>query len=191
VSDRLLVLFDRDCGICAATAMKLRQWDRDGRLELLALQQAALDERAIVRRIAATHALHAELHVVDPRTGLIRSGGRAFLEIASRLPGGRVPAAFAGLPPASWAIGLGYALVSRNRRAISRAFRFENACQAWSVAGCELGLDLAVAGGGAALDLDDDHDEHDRAEADHRSRDDVEDEGPLEQLLQRLGELGE
>jgi predicted DCC family thiol-disulfide oxidoreductase YuxK len=128
-ADRLLVLYDRDCGICAATVRQLRRWDRNGRLELLALQEAETDKRAIVRDVAAGHPLHDELHVLDPGTGVVRSGGRAVLEIASRLPGGRLPAAIGRLPPAAWVIGLGYAVVARNRRAISRALRLDTVCE--------------------------------------------------------------
>jgi predicted DCC family thiol-disulfide oxidoreductase YuxK len=128
VTDRLLVLFDRDCGICAESAERLRRWDRDGRLEVLALQAAAADERPLVRGVAAAHPLHDELHVLDPSTGVVRSGGRAVLEIASRLPGGRVPALLGRLPPAAWIIGLAYALVARNRRVISRALRLDTVC---------------------------------------------------------------
>lgn len=128
MSDRLLVLYDRDCGICLATAARLRRWDRDGRLELLALQAAPGDARPMIRGLAASHPLHDELHVVDPATGAVRSGGRAFIEILGRLPRGRVPAAVGRLPPVAWLIGLGYALVARNRRAISRALRLETSC---------------------------------------------------------------
>jgi len=49
--------------------------------------------------------------------------------VASRLPGGRIPAAIGRLPPAVWVIGLGYALVARNRRAISRALRLDTVCE--------------------------------------------------------------
>lgn len=129
MTDRLLVLFDRDCGICAASAARLRRWDREGRLELVALQAAAGDKRGQVREVATSHPLHDELHVLDPSTGALRSGGRAVLEIASRLLGGRVPALLGRLPPAAWAIGLGYALVARNRRAISRALRLDTVCR--------------------------------------------------------------
>ncbi|HEX5589317.1 MAG TPA: DUF393 domain-containing protein [Candidatus Limnocylindrales bacterium] len=129
MTDRLLVLFDRDCGICAATARRLHRWDRDGRLELRALQDAATDDRPLVRAVAAGHPLHDELHVLDPATGRVRSGGAAVLEIAGRLPGGRLPAVLARVPPAAWAIGLGYALVARNRHAISRALRLDGACR--------------------------------------------------------------
>lgn len=128
-ADRLLVLYDRDCGICVASVARLRRWDRESRLELLALQEAASDERPIVRDVAAGHPLHDELHVLDPGTGLVRSGGRAVLEIAARLPGGRLPATFAGIAPAAWALGVGYALVARNREAISRALRLDTFCR--------------------------------------------------------------
>ena len=127
-SERLVVLFDRDCGICAAVVARLRRWDRDGRLELLPLQAAAADSRDAVRAVAASHPLHDELHVIEPCSGLVRAGGRAVLEIAARLPGGRVPALLSGLPPAAWAVGVGYGLVARNRRAISRALHFDTVC---------------------------------------------------------------
>jgi predicted DCC family thiol-disulfide oxidoreductase YuxK len=126
--DRLLVLYDRDCGICAASAARLRRWDRGDRLELLALQEAASDARSLVRGVATGHPLHAELHVLDPSSGAVRSGGRAVLEIAARLPGGRVPALLGRVPPAAWVIGVVYALVARNRRAISRALRLDTVC---------------------------------------------------------------
>jgi predicted DCC family thiol-disulfide oxidoreductase YuxK len=129
MSEALLILYDRDCGICAAVATHLRRWDRDARLELLALQDAGADRRAVVREVARRHPLHDELHVVEPETGRVRSGGRAVLEITSRLPGGRMPAALAGLLPTRWAIGVGYALVARNRHSISRALRLKTACR--------------------------------------------------------------
>lgn len=127
--DRLVVLFDADCGICERTADQLRRWDRQGRLDVMPLQAASRDEREMVRSVADDHPLHDELHVLDLRSGTVRSGGPAFLEIISRLPGGRWPAAIARLPPAAWLVGLGYALVARNRNAISRALRLEVACQ--------------------------------------------------------------
>lgn len=128
MTDRLLVLYDRDCGICGATADRLRRWDREGRLELVALQAAATDERPLVRDVAASHPLHDEMHVLDAATGDVSAGGLAVLEIVGRLPGGRIPAALASLPPAAWVIGLGYALVARNRQALSRALRLDTVC---------------------------------------------------------------
>jgi predicted DCC family thiol-disulfide oxidoreductase YuxK len=125
---RLIVLFDRDCGICVVAARRLGRWDRHRALELVGLQDAAADERELVRDTAASHPLHAELHVLDPASGVVRAGGMAMLEIVGRLPGGRVPAALGRLAPAAWAIGVGYALVARNRGAIGRALRLEARC---------------------------------------------------------------
>ncbi|MEO7664115.1 MAG: DCC1-like thiol-disulfide oxidoreductase family protein, partial [Candidatus Limnocylindrales bacterium] len=93
------------------------------------VQQAAIDERALVRAVAAGHSLHDELHVLDLASGRVMSGGAAVLEITTCLPGGRVPALLGRIPPAAWAIGVGYALVARNRRAISRALRLETVCR--------------------------------------------------------------
>lgn len=129
MTDRLLVLYDRDCGICTAAARRLRRWDGDEGLELLPLQEATADPRPLVQDVTRRHELHDELHVLDPLTGTVRSGGRAVLEIAARLPGGRVPAILGRLPPAGWLIGLAYALVARNRRAISRALRLDTVCE--------------------------------------------------------------
>ena len=128
-SQRLLVLYDRDCGICTFVVARLRRWDRDHRLELLPLQAATADGRDLVRAVAASHPLHDELHVIDLATGLVRAGGAAVLEIAARLPGGRIPAALARVAPATWVVGLGYAVVAGNRQAISRALRLDTVCQ--------------------------------------------------------------
>ena len=125
---RLVVLYDLDCGLCVAVAGWLARRDLDGRLELLPLQHAASSGRPVLERIASGHDLHAELHVVDEASGRIRAGGGAMIEILGRLPGGRLIAAIGRLPPFAWVIGLGYALVARNRRAISRALRLERAC---------------------------------------------------------------
>lgn len=98
-------------------------------MELLALQAAGTDPRAIVRDVAARHPLHAEMHTLDPATGELHAGGRGILEIVERLPAGRVPALLARIPPFVWLVGLGYGLVSRNRRAISRALRLDTVCR--------------------------------------------------------------
>ncbi|MBI3745402.1 MAG: DUF393 domain-containing protein [Chloroflexi bacterium] len=125
----LLVLYDADCGLCVAVVRRLHRWAREPNLEFLPLQAAAPDDRALVRSVAEGHPLHDELHVVDLDRGTVRSGGRAVVEITARLPGGALPAALGRLPPVAWAIGLGYALVARNRRAISRALRLDTVCR--------------------------------------------------------------
>lgn len=122
---RLVVLHDRDCGLCLAAATLLRRWDRRGLLDLVPLQEAAADPRAAVRGAAAGCALERELHAVDEVDGAIVAGGDAVLAIAARLPGGRVPAVVLAAPPFRWTVAAGYALVAANRHRIGRLLRLE------------------------------------------------------------------
>ena len=122
----LTVLYDRDCGLCAATARTLRRWDRDGRLAVVAFQDVAAETPDEVARLASGRPIAAALHAVDAQTGEVSSGGQAVLEIVGRLPGGSRPAALvATVPPARWAVGVGYAIVARNRHRIGRWLRLE------------------------------------------------------------------
>jgi len=121
---RLAVLYDRDCGLCAATARALRRWDRHARLDVVALQDAAAAGPDVARLVAG-RPLSSALHVVDPASGRVSSGGDGVLDIARRLPGGRVAALVRALPPARWVVGLGYAVVARNRHRIGRFLRLE------------------------------------------------------------------
>jgi predicted DCC family thiol-disulfide oxidoreductase YuxK len=122
---RLVVLYDRDCGLCTATATQLRRWDRANRLDLLPLQAAGSSGRSAL--VAATRdlPLTAALHVVDERTGEVRAGGDAALAIARVLPGGRVAAVVGAIPPARVVVGVLYGLVARNRHRIGRWLRLE------------------------------------------------------------------
>jgi predicted DCC family thiol-disulfide oxidoreductase YuxK len=122
---RLVVLYDRDCGICTATARTLRRWDRHGRLELLPLQDAAGSARPDLANAVRRLPLSAALHVVDERNGSIRSGGNAALAIAAALPRGRIVEVLGAIPPFRWSIGLGYRLIARHRRRIGRWLRLE------------------------------------------------------------------
>lgn len=117
---RLMVLYDRDCGICTATARALRRWDRRGRLGLLPLQEAADSDRPQVAAVGRSYPLTAALHVVDETTGQVRAGGDAALAIASLLPGGVVMRPFAAIPPFRWVVGVLYGVVARQRRRIGR-----------------------------------------------------------------------
>jgi predicted DCC family thiol-disulfide oxidoreductase YuxK len=126
MEDRLAVLYDRDCGLCTATARRLQRWDRAGRLDLVPLQDLSHAASPDVAALAAGRPLGSALHVVDPATGTVSSGGEGVLEIARRLPGGSRPAALVGaVAPARWAIGVGYDLVARNRHRIGRWLRLE------------------------------------------------------------------
>ncbi|HET7029100.1 MAG TPA: DUF393 domain-containing protein [Candidatus Limnocylindrales bacterium] len=116
---RLVVLYDRDCGLCTATARRLRRWDRAGRLELVPLQDAAGSARPALASMAA-RSLTAALHVLDERTGEVRAGGDAALAIAAALPGGALARPVAAIPPARWLVGVLYEAVARNRHRIGR-----------------------------------------------------------------------
>ena len=102
---RLVVMFDRDCGLCQATARQLRRWDRNGRLEMLSLQDAAGSDRPIVAEAARRYPVLAELHVVNEADGRIDAGGDAALAIAAALPGGWLVRPFRGFPPTRWIVG--------------------------------------------------------------------------------------
>ena len=125
IPGRLVVLYDRDCGLCTATARRLRRWDRTGRLELLPLQDAGASARPEIAAAGRDLPLSAALHVVDQRTGAVRSGGDAALAIAAALPGGIVSRPVAAIPPARWLVGLGYGIVARHRHRIGRWLRLE------------------------------------------------------------------
>ena len=90
------------------------------------LQTVAADPSGEIARLTAGRSLTSALHVVDPETDEVVSGGRAVLEIARRLPGGSAAAGLVeAVPPARWAVGLGYDLVARNRHRIGRWLRVE------------------------------------------------------------------
>jgi predicted DCC family thiol-disulfide oxidoreductase YuxK len=127
---RLVVLYDRDCGICMASARQLRRWDRHGRLELLPLQDAAASDRAGLAAAVGDRRLAAVLHVVDESSGAVHAGGDAALVIGAALPGGAVVRALAAIPPFRWAVALGYRVVARNRHRIGRWLNLEGpACE--------------------------------------------------------------
>ena len=147
---RLVVLFDRDCGLCLAAARALARWDRRGLLELLPLQEASRDTHPAVREAAAGRRLERELHAVfvaiegtaasagpdvtwgTPVTsdiaagaGPVVAGGDAVLAIVGLLPGGRVPAGILAVPPFRWVVAAGYRAIAANRHRIGRLLRLE------------------------------------------------------------------
>lgn len=123
-TSRLVVLYDRDCGLCTATARALRRWDRHAALRLVALQDVERAAPDIAPRVAGAP-LAAAMHVVDEATGRVAAGGDGVLAIAGRLPGGRVADVLARIPPARWSVGIAYDLVARNRHRIGRLLRLE------------------------------------------------------------------
>ena len=127
---RLVVLYDRDCGLCTATARRLRRWDRHGHLAMVSLQDAQRSDRSDLADAVSGLPLTAALHVLDEASGEIRAGGAAALAIGSALPGGRIVDACRRIPPFRWAVGVGYDVVARHRRRIGRLLRLEGpACE--------------------------------------------------------------
>jgi predicted DCC family thiol-disulfide oxidoreductase YuxK len=113
---RLVVLFDRDCGICQASARALDRWDRRGRLDLVPLQTVAG---------WTASSLADTLHVVDEATGRVARGGDAALAIASELPGGGIVRLLRLVAPFRWVVGRLYDVVARNRHRIGRRLGLE------------------------------------------------------------------
>jgi predicted DCC family thiol-disulfide oxidoreductase YuxK len=113
-SERVLVLYDADCGICTQTARVLSLMDRGRRLELVALQAA--DE---IPGAPAADVLRTALHARD-RQGHWTSGGDAVVQILGTLPILWPMAVWARLPGARWLIGRTYDAVAANRHRLSR-----------------------------------------------------------------------
>ncbi|HUQ78268.1 MAG TPA: DUF393 domain-containing protein [Patescibacteria group bacterium] len=129
-ADRLIVLYDRDCGLCTASARALGRWDRHEQLEMLPLQDAAGSSEAAIAAAARELPLSAALHVLVGATGEVMTGGDGALAIVAALPGGWILRPFRAVPPFRWIVGLGYGLVARNRHRIGRWLRIEGpACQ--------------------------------------------------------------
>lgn len=116
LDDRLLVLFDADCGFCLTGRDLLARWDRGGRLAFDLIQRHAgglLADLAPEAQLASWFAIHPD--------GRREAGGAAEAAVLERLPAaGPGAAALRALPgPAERA----YGLMAANRTAISRALR--------------------------------------------------------------------
>ncbi len=127
---RLVVLYDADCAFCTASVHRLRRWDRDGKFDLVPLQDAATSHDAALREAAIRYPLETALHVVDRRTGRVAAGGQAMLAILDNLPGGRLLRPWASLPKAPVVADLVYGVVSDRRTDLGWAvgIRHEVAC---------------------------------------------------------------
>jgi predicted DCC family thiol-disulfide oxidoreductase YuxK len=94
-AERLLVLYDGDCGFCAWGVAWLLRWDRGRRLEPLAIQSEegarVLAGMALEQRLASWH--------VAAEHGRLRSGGAALEPVLRALPGGGALAAVAHVRP--------------------------------------------------------------------------------------------
>ncbi|MBF6618962.1 MAG: DUF393 domain-containing protein [Patulibacter sp.] len=114
--DRLLVLFDADCGFCLYGRDLLLRWDRGGRLRADLIQRHATTTLADLppdEQLASWHALHPD--------GRRESGAAALAAVLERMPlagcAARLVRAFPG--PADRA----YRWVAAHRTGISRLLR--------------------------------------------------------------------
>lgn len=114
--DRLLVLFDADCGFCLYGRDALLRWDRRGRLTAGLIQEHAgttLADLSPEQRLASWHVIHPD--------GRRESGGAALAAVLAVLPGAgwlaRLVRAVPG--PAEWV----YSWVASHRVGISRLLR--------------------------------------------------------------------
>jgi predicted DCC family thiol-disulfide oxidoreductase YuxK len=107
------VLYDADCGFCRWTLSVLLRWDREARLEPVALQRA---EAADLLNDLTPAERMASWHLISPR-GERCSGGDALSPLLRALPGGRLPAGlFARFPGLS---ARGYRWVADHRSGLS------------------------------------------------------------------------
>jgi predicted DCC family thiol-disulfide oxidoreductase YuxK len=108
----LTVLYDRDCGVCTASAVALIRLDRARMLnfEPLDLYESPDGPSRIE--------LESELHAFDER-GRWFSGAAATVEVARRIPVLRPVALVARLPLGLTVLELGYRILAANRHRVS------------------------------------------------------------------------
>jgi predicted DCC family thiol-disulfide oxidoreductase YuxK len=127
---RYVVLYDRECAFCTASARHLRRWDRRRRMEMIPLQDAHASADPAVREVAITRPLAQALHVVDRETGHVEVGGRAVLTLLDALPGGPLLRPWTALPATTAIAEVAYGVVSDRRQDLGWAVgvRHEVAC---------------------------------------------------------------
>jgi predicted DCC family thiol-disulfide oxidoreductase YuxK len=113
--DRLLVLYDADCGICTRTASLLRRLDRRDALDLTPAQAAD--------HIEGVPSLSDRLRALQVRNadGRWLSAGAAAVRIAEAVTVLRPAAFVARLPGFRRLVEPAYALFAANRHRISRS----------------------------------------------------------------------
>jgi len=117
----LTVLYDRDCGVCTATARAVGRLDEGRRLEFLPAQSAQLDG-------APPHdELLERLHAVDA-TGRWFSGAQAAVEMARRVPALSIVGVVARVPGAMVIYEFGFQVLTSNRHRLSAVLGLP-ACQ--------------------------------------------------------------
>ncbi|MGH3075456.1 MAG: thiol-disulfide oxidoreductase DCC family protein [Gaiellales bacterium] len=117
-----IVLYDRDCAFCTWVADWIRRADRDGRINLVSLQDAPDDPQ--LAPLAHDYDLRCELHAVDEH-GAVHAGGDAVLSIQERLPGGAIITAWRTLPFAEDLAEWAYGIAARHRDLLARMVGLE------------------------------------------------------------------
>lgn len=122
-AERLVVLFDQDCGFCKWSLNRVLAWDRRGRLRPIPIQGE--EGQALLASVPEERRLES-WHVVLP-SGEVHSGGAAGAPTAELLPGGRPLAwlfrTFPGITDRA------YRFIARNRNKISRLLRIDATCE--------------------------------------------------------------
>jgi len=111
---RLLVLYDADCGICSLSARILRRLDQGRRLRLLPLRAAGE-----IIGVPTVDVLLDAMHFRD-RHGRWTVGGAAWIRIADEVPLLRPMAIGARVPMIGRLVEWVYARVAGNRHRLSR-----------------------------------------------------------------------
>jgi predicted DCC family thiol-disulfide oxidoreductase YuxK len=93
--NRVVLLFDADCGFCRWSTEKILAWDRDRRLRPVALQDPEAER--LLPRMSPGRRM-ASWHLVTP-DGRVYSAGAAAPPLLRLLPGGRPLAALAAALP--------------------------------------------------------------------------------------------
>jgi len=113
--DPLTVIYDAECGVCRETVSRLRRWNHEGRFEFMPLQVAASCGRPPIEQLAAGGHLGDAVHVLDPATGRVVSGGHAALAILDALPSGWLLRPWSAFPPTAAAADVVYRVAARHR----------------------------------------------------------------------------
>jgi predicted DCC family thiol-disulfide oxidoreductase YuxK len=120
----LTVLFDGHCGLCRASAERVRRFDPHHRIELLDLHDPSAARRFPgIDREEAMKATQA----VDPQ-GRVFRGSDAWARIGLALPGWKAVAWILLVPGVRWLAGKVYAVVARNRYRWNRAACADGSC---------------------------------------------------------------
>lgn len=108
------VLWDGECGFCRRAVTWLRGQDRAGRLRTMPYQEAPSPPMTPEIHAACNRAVH----VITPDGAVLRAGRGSLFALETAGWGWK--ARLLSRPPFLWFVELGYWLVARNRRLVSR-----------------------------------------------------------------------